>query len=207
MKQQLNSYIDQHREELCTLSRTLFENPELGFKEFRTGEIIREFASKHGLKVDKEYAYTGFSLSIGSGKPHIGIIAELDALPTLGHPYATNPDHAAHSCGHSTQLVIGLGALCALKENGLPEKGTVTLFFTPAEEFVDLDYRKGLVKEGKIRYLSGKENMIAEHVLDDVDLLIHFHASGPSDLQFNVNTDLAGFTYKKYRFIGKAAHA
>ncbi|MBR0137776.1 MAG: amidohydrolase [Erysipelotrichaceae bacterium] len=207
MKQLLNRYIDEHTEELSQLSKTLFENPELGFKEFRTGEIIREFAARHGINVDKEYAYTGFSLSIGSGKPHIGIIAELDALPTLGHPYATNEDHAAHSCGHSTQLVIGLGALCALKENGLPQKGTVTLFFTPAEEFVDLDYRKNLVKEGKIRYLSGKQNMIAEHVIDDVDLFIHFHASGPSDLLFNVNTDLAGFTYKKYRFIGKAAHA
>lgn len=207
MKKELYDYIEAHQQETMKLGDTLFHNPELGFHEFKTGRIIREYLESHGLIVDRECAYTGFTVTIGSGKPHIGIIAELDAIPTAKHPDADPETGAAHACGHSTQVTMALAALDALNQqiNDLP--GTVTLYFTPAEEFTDLDYRRRLQQEGKIRYLSGKENMIYEHVFDDADCIIHFHAKGNSDYRYSVDSTLAGFIYKKITFLGKAAHA
>lgn len=207
MKEKLYRHIEDCKEEIYKLGDELFHNPELGFKEWETSRIIKEYLGRHGLKVKKECALTGFTVEIGCGKPHIGIIAELDAIPTQGHPCANAETTAAHACGHSTQLTMALAALTALNEIIGQLKGSVTLFFTPAEEFTDLEYRKQLQGEGKIRYLSGKENMIYEHVFDDVDCLIHFHAMGSSKYRFSINSTLAGFIYKKITFIGKAAHA
>ena len=85
--------------------------------------------------------------------------------------------------------------------------GTITLFFTPGEEFVDLDYRRKLIKEGKINYLSGKQNMLAAHIFDDYDVIIHCHAMGEGKDKFSINSTLAGFIYKKFNFIGVESHA
>ena len=207
IKKQAASYIEDHKDETIELGNVLFNNPELGFREFRTGELIREYLKKHDLKVERTCAYTGFTVTIGSGRPHIGLIAELDAIPTQGHPCADPETTAAHACGHSTQVTAALAALDAVNKIIDHFKGTVTLYFTPAEEFTDLPYRRELIKEGKIRYLSGKENMLAEGVFDDVDCLIHFHAMGDDRYHFSVGSTLAGFIYKKITFVGKASHA
>ncbi|MGB4626582.1 MAG: hypothetical protein WBI36_02080, partial [Erysipelotrichaceae bacterium] len=114
MKQTVKDYIELNKEETIALGERLFNCPELGFKEFKTKEIIIDYLNKHHLKVDKEFFETGFSVSIGQGKPHVGLIAELDAVPTVGHPNANKIDNAAHSCGHSTQIAIMLAALDSL---------------------------------------------------------------------------------------------
>lgn len=208
MKEILNEYILKHQQETYDLGDKLFTNPELGFKEFKTKEIILDYLKKHNLKVDKEYSITGLSVTIGSGKPHIGLIAEMDAIPTINHPYASKIDNAAHSCGHSTQMAICLAALDSLNQIINKLKGTVTLFFSPAEEFTDIDFRRSLISQGKIKYLSGKENMIADKLFDDIDLFIHLHGSGEyKDHHFSIGSMLSGFTYKIITFKGKAAHA
>ncbi|MBR2802035.1 MAG: amidohydrolase [Erysipelotrichaceae bacterium] len=205
MKDDLCRTIDRYKEDLLKLNEELFRHPELGFKEFKTRELLKTFLRDHDLPEGEDCALSGFTLSLGGGYPHIGIIAELDAIPTRGHPFADPETTAAHACGHSTQQVIALGALLALKEEELP--GKVTLFFTPAEEFTDLDYRKELRSKGKIKYLSGKQNMLEEGIFDDCDCLIHFHAMGASDYRFSVGSVLSGFVHKKITFHGKAAHA
>ena len=207
MKKDLWKYIDENKEEILKLGDTLFHNPELGYHEFKTGKIIKEYLQEHGMKVDRETSYTGFTVTIGSGKPHIGVIAELDAIPTLGHPCADPESTAAHACGHSTQCTATVAALDALNKQIKELGGTVTLYFTPAEEFTDLEYRKQLRNEGKVKYLSGKQNMIVEHVFDDADVLIHLHAMGDTPYHFSIGSVLSGFIYKKITFLGKAAHA
>ncbi len=207
MANNLLQYIDDHREELLALGDTLFRCPELGFKEFKTADCLKEWLEKYDIKAEQEFDITGFSVSIGEGSPHIGIIAELDAIPTPGHPYADPATGAAHACGHSTQLVIAVGALTALKETMKGVPGKVTVYFTPAEEFTDIEYRKGLVKEGKIHYLSGKQNMLAEHLFDDADVILHFHAMSNDRYRFSLGSVLSGFVYKKITFVGKASHA
>lgn len=210
MKKRVQKMIDCHAEEMIQFGNDLFETPELGFKEHQTKRKIVSFLNSLGIEIEKEYFETGFQITLGQGKPHIGLLAELDAIVTPGHRCANNPDRCAHSCAHSTQVAIMLNAVRALKESGFfdQQQGSLTLFFSPAEEFVDLEFRKELIKQGKIKYLSGKENMLAAHLFDEIDCMIHLHAMGEfHGYRYNVNSQLAGFIYKKYRFLGKGAHA
>lgn len=207
MKDKSFALLDNYKDHSIQFGDILFQNPELGFKEVKTKQLLMDELKSFGYEVDQEYAHTGFSVSIGSGHPHIGLIAEMDAIPTLGHPYAdVNDQSAAHACGHSTQCAIMVSVMRVLKDLDLPE-GKVTLFFTPAEEFTDLAYRRELIKEGKIKYPAGKIEMLTQGIFDDVDLCIHLHAMGPSEYHFCVDTTLAGFIYKKFTFKGKASHA
>ncbi|MBQ6559422.1 MAG: amidohydrolase [Erysipelotrichaceae bacterium] len=193
-------------EELYALGDELFRHPELGYKEFTNKRILTEYFEKHDLKVTDLGLRTAFKVSVGSGSPRIGLIAELDAIPTLGHPFANkNDSNAAHSCGHSTQCAIMAYALVRLKE--ILGKGTITLYFTPAEEFTDIAFREELIRKKEIRYIGGKVNMLAEGMFDEEDLFIHLHTMGQGNYHFSLNTSLCGFIYKKITFRGKATHA
>ena len=105
--------------EITALGDGLFRTPELGFKEHKTRALLLDYLARQGLTPDREYAVTGFSVTLGHGKPHIALLAELDAIPTLGHPQADLGDQsAAHSCGHSTQCAMAVNALLALRDSG-----------------------------------------------------------------------------------------
>lgn len=195
-----------NEKELLELGNKLFKCPELGYKEFKTKKILTDYLTAKGFKIEGECFETAFKVSIGKGKPHIGLIAELDAIPTLGHKYANkNDNNAAHACGHSSQCAIMASVISALKETKF--NGKVTLFFTPGEEYTDIKYREKLIKEKKIKYIGGKINMLEAGMFDDCDIIYHLHAMGESSYKYSINSDLAGFVYKKIAFKGKAAHA
>jgi len=194
-----------NEKEIIELGNKLLRCPELGYKEFKTKETIVEFLKEKGFKIENECFNTAFSVSIGSGHPHIGLIAELDAIPTLGHKFANKDDNnAAHACGHSSQCAIMCGVMTALKKEKF--EGKVTLFFTPGEEFTDIAYREKLIKQKKIKYIGGKINMIEKGLFDDVDIVYHLHSMGGDKYKLSVNSDLGGFVYKKITFNGKASH-
>lgn len=195
-----------NKKEVLDLADKLLKCPELGYKEFKTKEVLVTFLKDKGFKIENECFETAFSVSIGKGHPHIGLISELDAIPTLGHKYANiNDNNAAHACGHSSQCVVMANAISMLKDENF--KGKVTLFFTPAEEYTDIKYRETLISKKKIKYIGGKINMLEKGLFDDVDIFIHLHAMGESSYKYCVESNLAGFVYKKIDFIGRASHA
>lgn len=195
-----------NKKQILELGEKLYKTPELGYKEFKTKEIIVDYLKSEGFEVENECFNTAFSVSIGKGHPHIGLIAELDAIPTLGHKYANKDDsNAAHACGHSSQCTVMCAVMSALKKEKF--KGKVTLFFTPAEEYTDIKYREKLIKEKKINYIGGKINMLEKGMFDSCDMLFHLHSMGENKYSFSVNSDLGGFVYKKIIFKGRAAHA
>ena len=203
----MKDYLDANEDKMYELGDLLFKTPELGYKEFETKKILTSLFEEHGIKTRELGSETAFCVTLGKGKPHIGLIAELDGIPTLGHKYANkNDSNAAHACGHSSQCVAMAYAFLALAKQGI-DKGKVTLFFTPAEEFTDVEYRRRLIKEKKIRYIGGKTNMLADGLFDDVDMFIHLHGMGNEGYDFSVGGRLGGFTYKKISFLGKASHA
>ena len=197
--------LEKDKKQLFELGDLLFRNPELGYKEFTNKKILTDYLTDNGIKVEELGFRTAFKASIGSGSPRIGLIAELDALPTLGHPYASKIDNAAHSCGHSTQCAIMAYTLVKLKD--VIKKGTVTLYFTPAEEFTDIAFRKQLIKNKEINYIGGKVNMLTAKQFDDEDLFIHLHTMGEGQYMFSLNSSMAGFVYKEITFHGLATHA
>lgn len=201
----MTNLLDKKKEELFALGDELFRNPELGYKEFETKKILTEYFEKNGLKVEELGYRTAFRVSVGNGRPYIGLVAELDAIPTLGHPFENKKDHAAHSCGHSTQCAIMAYTLVHLKDK--VKNGTVTLYFTPGEEFTDVLFRKQLIKNGEINYIGGKVNLLTGGCFDREDLFIHLHTMGQTPYHFSLNSSLAGFVYKEIAFHGKASHA
>lgn len=166
---------------MIEMSEDIYRHPELGFKEFRSREKAIAALDAAGIP-HQDVAYTGIRACLDSGKPgpNIGLIAEFDAVPTLGHPCANEGDYAAHTCGHYAQLGVMMSLFLAIKESELLKDlcGKVTLLVTPGEEFCDMDYRKSLIAEGKLHHPSGKQEMIATGVFDDVDIMLSCHAMG-----------------------------
>ena len=197
---------------MIELSEDIYRHPELGFKEFRSREQVIRFLDAAGI-AHTDVAYTGLTACLDSGKPgpNIGLIAEFDAVPTLGHPYAAEKDYAAHTCGHYAQIGVMLSLFLALKKSDILSElcGKVTLLVTPGEEFCDMDYRKSLIAQGKLHYPSGKQEMIAVGAFDDIDIMLSCHTMG-IDMEENhaeIGASLNGFIQKRAIFYGKAAHA
>lgn len=219
IKSLLCELIEKERATIIDIGSDLFKNPELGFKEFRTADIAAKFLKDNGIEVHENISITGLKSSLGDSFKkqgdnnkgiNIGLIAELDAVPAKGHKYSSEDKGAAHACAHSNQVAIMLGVMKALKTSNILEKscGNVTLICTPAEEFTDLDYRGKLLEDNKIKYMSGKQDMIANGVFDDVDLIISCHTMGGiRERKADINSSLNGFIYKKIIYHGKASHA
>ena len=208
----IHDILDKQLESIINLCEDIYKHPELGYKEFNTRKKVIDVLEKACIPY-RDCAYTGILSEIDSGKegPHIALICELDAVPTLNHPYANKDDNAAHTCGHYAQIGVMLSLFVALKEANTLDKlcGKVTLVVTPAEEFCDMDYRKNLIKEGKISHPSGKQEMISLGIFDDVDIVLSCHAMGLDMEKYHaeIGAGLNGFIGKRVIFYGKAAHA
>jgi len=210
MKDILCKVIEDNKQEIIDLGTDIFENPELGFKEVKTAAKIASVIEDLNIDVEKELSVTGVKGVAGQSGINICLIAEMDAIPTMGHQFSSQDQEAAHSCAHSNQVAIMLGVMKAIKETGLLEKlgGKITFIGTPAEEFIDLEFRRTLQNEGKIDYLSGKQDLISKGVFDNVDMVISCHTMGGiSERMCDVNSSLNGFISKKIIYHGKGSHA
>ena len=85
---------------------------------------------------------------------------------------------AAHACGHNAQIAAMLGAAMGLCLSGAMEQldGDLAFLAVPAEEFVELEYRQKLRDEGKVEFVGGKQQLIAEGAFDDVDMAMMVHS-------------------------------
>jgi len=188
------------------LARTLFETPELGFREQKTAGILIDALAGTGARVASGLAITGVRAELGpSDAPAILLLADMDALPTAG-----TPGGVAHSCGHHAQMAVMVAAFRALAAARVPEREGVRLVFlgTPAEEYVELEYRAQLREQGRVRFLSGKQEMIRLGLLDGAAVALKYHSmADQSGRAATVNGTLNGFIAKRATFIGTSAHA
>ncbi|MGL5330389.1 MAG: M20/M25/M40 family metallo-hydrolase, partial [Peptostreptococcaceae bacterium] len=207
-----NLFLQSLKREMISLSEEVYKNPELGFKEFNTKKLICEKLEKYKIDYIEGLAITGIKASIDSKKegPHIALLCELDSVPSTEHKYLGKDDNCAHSCGHYAQVGMMLGTFIALKESNIINElgGKVTFIATPAEEYCDFEYRENLVKENKLSYISGKQEMINIKAFDEIDLVLSAHAMPPGSNHYGeVNSSLNGFLGKKIIFRGTSAHA
>jgi amidohydrolase len=103
-----------------------------------------------------------------------------------------------------------LGAGIGLLASGVLAElaGKVVLFAVPAEEYVEIEYRLDLRKQGKIEFLGGKAELVRLGHLDDVDMAMMVHVSAnPADGRVGLKSTNNGLVAKFVRFLGKAAHA
>ncbi len=203
--------IDSHKDELIEFARDIYDNAELGYKEFRTAEKFASFTKKLGLEVTEGHAVTGVKAYLNQDKKDnvsLALIGELDALRISNHPHFNKETQGAHCCGHHAQLTGILGAALALADEEVAKAldGQVVFFAVPAEEYGEIEYKNKLKDEGKIKYGGGKCELIRVGAFDDVDLSIAHHSGNGNKISFSQRTN-NGFVSKVIKVHGKAAHA
>ena len=144
MKSVVCDEIEKNKDKLISVAKEILENPEPGFKEFKTSKIVsREFSSLD-MSYESGIAITGLKSNLDSGKPgrNIAVIGELDSVKVLGHPFGDQETTAAHACGHHCQIAMMLGVAVGLKASGVLESlsGKVTFMAVPAEEYIEIEY-------------------------------------------------------------------
>jgi amidohydrolase len=143
------------RGDLLELSHAIHAEPELAFAEHRSCAKTQALVAERGFEITEAPAglATAFRASFGSGPLVIGVCAEYDALPGIGH-----------ACGHNIIAASAVGAALALAEVADAAGLTVVLLGTPAEEAG-----------------GGKVLMLADGVFDDIAATVMVHP-GPLDI-------------------------
>jgi aminobenzoyl-glutamate utilization protein B len=189
-------WVNANEKMLTDIHQKIWELAEVGLQEVKTAKTLTDILEKGGFKVEKGVAGmpSAFVATYGQGKPVIGIMGELDALPSISNkpvPYKEPlvEGGAGHGCGHNGYATTALGGALAVKaamDKGLM-KGTIKLFGCPAEET-----------------LVGKVFMVRDGIFDGLDACIGHHPSS-----FNGATVRSGNAMNsvKFEFFGVASHA
>ena len=213
MKQLVIQQIDRDRDAILALGKEIYQHPETGYREVRTTETLAKALEELGLSVDRGIAYTGCRGYANKGRPgpKIAVMGELDSVVCRNHPDCDPTTGAIHACGHNIQVSVMYGVAAALLHSGVMEQldGRVDFIAVPAEEYIELDYRKSLRDEGKIRFYAGKAELAYRGAYDDVDMCVMAHnfpieADGYKCAPMNTGN---GFIGKKTHFLGKQSHA
>jgi amidohydrolase len=116
---------DSVREDLVELSHRIHANPELAFEEEKASSWLCEYLDAAGFSVETGIGDlpTAFHARAGSGPLHIGICAEYDSLPGIGH-----------ACGHNIIAASAVGAAVAAAKVADEFGLTISVIGTPAEE-------------------------------------------------------------------------
>lgn len=179
MKEIIKAEINNLMEELTGISKYLYDNPELGHKEFKASALLESFLLKKGFTVEHGICDlpTAFKATYESGKagPKIAFLCEYDALPGIGH-----------GCGHNLIASMGVGGALGLKAVLDKIGGSIEVFGTPAEE------------------TDGAKVTLAEKgAFQGVDAAMIAHPSGVTKESGNTLA-LNAYTFE---FFGKTAHA
>jgi amidohydrolase len=160
-KARLAAAVETARAEILELSHRIHEHPEVAFEERQAAAWVADALRGHGYEV--EVPAGGLETAIrairpggrGGTAPRIGILAEYDALPGLGH-----------GCGHNTMAASGVGAAIALASIADELPGEIVFLGTPAEE-------RG----------SGKAMMIEAGLFEGIDAALLFHPCDRSHVE------------------------
>ena len=152
-KARLAAAVEAARPEILELSHRIHADPEPAYEEHHAAAWVAEALARHGFEVQAPAGSLATAVRAvkrggraGDG-PRIGILAEYDALPGLGH-----------GCGHNTMAASGVGAAIALAALADELPGEIVFLGCPAEE-------RG----------SGKQAMIRDGLFDGLDAALLYH--------------------------------
>jgi amidohydrolase len=161
LKRRLAAAVDAARDEILDLSHRIHADPEVAFEEEHAAGWIADVLARHGYAVERPAGRLATAIRArkaggrGGAGPRIGILAEYDALPGLGH-----------GCGHNTMAASGVGAAIALAAVVDELPGEIVFLGTPAEE-------RG----------SGKAIMIEDGLFEGIDAALLFHPCDRNHVQ------------------------
>ncbi|MEZ5392532.1 MAG: M20/M25/M40 family metallo-hydrolase [Bryobacterales bacterium] len=151
------------------ITDSLFSFSELGYQEFESAKYVTDVLAKNGFRIKMGAAGmpTAFVAEWGSGKPVIGLMADIDGLPETSQKPGIprheplidgGPGHGeGHNAGQAVQVTAALAAKQILEKYNLP--GTIRVYPGIAEEL--LGSRTYMVRDGLFRDLDA---MLSAHV-------------------------------------------
>ena len=156
-------------------------NPELSFKEVRTGaRMAQELRSVPGMKVTEKVGGTGVVAVLTNGAgPTVLVRADMDGLPVLEKSGLANASTVRqvgvdgvetpvmHACGHDVHITSMVGTarrLAALKDRW---NGTIVFIVQPAEERVG--GAAAMLKDGLYTRFPKPDYALAFHVAADLE--------------------------------------
>ena len=206
MQNRINA-VEKHRTKILEAERYIWQNPETGYKEFKTSKYMAEAFEALGYKLCYAEGITGFYTVIDTGRegPEVLVLGELDSVICPTHPECDPETGAVHACGHNAQCAALLGVAAALSEPGVLDglSGRIRLCAVPAEELLEIEYRKGLREQGVIKYFGGKSEFLYRGYFDGVDLAFMVHTAH----SYAVLGGSVGCVAKQIIYKGKSAHA
>ena len=210
MLQEMLNGVENYRETILAAERHIWKNPETGYREWKTHAYLKGKYEELGYTVTEAGNIPGFWFDVDTGRPGpcVAVFGEMDSLIVPSHPECDPETGAVHACGHNCQSAALLGIAAGLKEEGALDGlcGKIRLIAVPAEELIELGYRKELKEKGIIRYFGGKQEFMYRGVLDGVDMAFMVH-TGSGFSFFGCGGGSNGCIIKETTFLGKSAHA
>jgi len=109
------------------LALQIHQNPELSFEEQKTAGVLIKYLASQGFKIQKNLAGLATSFHAFArrekSRPAVCFLAELDALPGIGH-----------GCGHNLIAASSVAAAVILRKSFPELQGCIEVIGCPAEE-------------------------------------------------------------------------
>jgi hippurate hydrolase len=147
--ERVNTLADDDAAHLVEVFKDIHRNPELGFMETRTANIVANALTDLGFEVTSRIGGTGVAAILRNGPgPIVMYRADMDALSVeeaTGLDYAStvrvgrddgNESPVAHVCGHDAHVTWMLGMAKILSKTTDAWSGTLVLIGQPAEELI-----------------------------------------------------------------------
>ena len=145
LKQRVFDAIDDRADQLVNLAQAILKNPEPGFREVKTSQLVCNTFAEMGIPFRSGLGLTGVRADLlgGSPGPTMALLGELDSLIVNEHPHADSTTGAAHACGHHCQIGMLMGAAVGLNQPDVLSElsGRIALVAVPAEEYIEIEYR------------------------------------------------------------------
>lgn len=154
---------------LIKIRRELHKNAELGFKEYKTKNILIKYLDKMNMSYDSIKGSTGIVALVHVNSPiTIGIRADMDGLPIeekCNIDYKSENKGIIHACGHDAHLTIALGLCKILHKFKDRLKVNVKFIFQPGEEVGggEIIVNSGVLENPKVDYIFALH--VAPHLL------------------------------------------
>ncbi len=177
---------------------SIFSFAELGYQEVETAAYVTGLLEKEGFQLQRGAAGmpTAFVASWGSGKPVIGLMADIDGLPETSQkpgvafhaPLVPNgPGHGeGHNAGQAVNVTVAVVVKNLMQKYGL--KGTIRVYPGVAEEL-----------------LGSRTYMVNAGLFKDVDVMLSSHISSAFNTGYGYPMG-SGLVSTQYSFHGRSAH-
>ncbi len=199
LKQQALAMVEARARLTQQIVDALFSYAELGYQEYESARYLTELLERNGFRVRRGVAGlpTAFVAEWGKGKPVVGLMADIDALPECsqkpGVAYhepivAGAPGHGeGHNAGQAVNITAALVAKELMQRYNLP--GTIRIYPGIAEELI-----------------GSRTYMVLAGLFRDVDAMLSSHIASEFSTSWGGPAGMA-LVSTQYTFHGRSAHA